>query len=578
MPEPLDDPFEPEEVDPEDYEQADANDMAELAPEPVAIPIDLADIVAAHQAAAASWGEDAPAVEEPMAIDETAVWNPPTTSGATFTQAAFDAAIQAIQNNPPAVHSWAPTPAPMEEAMPTTVFGPNAGRPPATPIYSPAFDNQPSGTRSDLRQRRFIPTGAAPSGYPTNRCACWECISHWLICENAIEHGSPSWRTWRRTHMQQLESYMDAQGEQYNNLRPSISAANLSAYTDMHRQRLRTLDTWRNSTGPSNIIEARRDWWVRQNNRVEETLLSESQRALLASPLRWMLRKGGRCWSAEVECNGHNMSDVARITGMQTGNYSTRPDTPTILASSDATVDAEIKISCMRDGSAVHQDMALSAYRQLVGIGQFCATNSGHHVHVDATRLADLGYEAAEKVVLNATKLGVVCHEAISRIAATGYPAHRFAGGAPSTVEWYQDNRAMEHRSHLHGERLAYAARDQQGRNATVEYRLPNGTLEPIRAHAHIALALGLLDFGERCYDGDPQALSILTAATDRLQHAALLDEETAATMLLDALHLSSDSAKALAIAVATCPANDKHKRIWRSKTKFTAKQLAAAS
>lgn len=296
----------------------------------------------------------------------------------------------------------------------------------------------------------------------------------------------------------------------------------------------------------------------------EETPLPAALDDLINHPLRYMLRRSGRIWSAELEINNVRTDRAAQILGVERARYSERPDQPRIVASSDATVDAEIKISCMRDGSATHAGMALNTYKALYAAGARTHTNAGHHVHVDGTRLTDLGTAGVEEVMTAAWTLGFACRDALTAMAASGYNRHR---GASSHWGW---NGADPHknfltrRAALHSERLWYAANDGSDRIATMEYRLPNGTTQVLRAQAHIATAIALLDFGERAtIDGDEKAAEFLRQATDRISHGGQYTQETGSDLLIEALGFSKDARKALAVSAYTAPFEDAAKRRW---------------
>lgn len=455
---------------------------------------------------------------------------------------------------------------------------------PAPTIWRPRQVPIPEGMMPDLYNRRFIPLRSAPSSFRslTQRpCGCWQCVKFWLQARGVQPDDILQYET---TYASKLSLWHN-QHPDHANLEPRISDEDWYTVTVWHQRRASGLifeipDIFIEGGGSpyaapmtpeqrlARAVERNSQRW---HDRPREVMLSPSQRDLLPDPVRWILRKGGRVWSAEVECNGLRVDDVRSFLHMEAGNYSTRPEHPSVIVSGDSTVDAEIKVSCMRDGSAAHQAMALDAYARLSGAGAFAATNAGHHVHVDGTRVADLGYDESQRVMIAAAKVGFITQEALVRLATSGYQAHRHG-----QTEWRIDERVMEQRSNYHGERLAMAAREQTGSCATAEYRLPNATLEPIRAHAHIAIALGLLDFAERAVlDSDSEAQAMLLTIEDRCNHAAVFEEHLAASFLADALHLSSDSHRALAIAAATSPASTKHKRLWRDKTSLTAKALA---
>jgi hypothetical protein len=287
-----------------------------------------------------------------------------------------------------------------------------------------------------------------------------------------------------------------------------------------------------------------------------EQRLSNLQRAVIAAPLKNLLEKGGRVWSAEVEIDHMRPGRAARVLGVEEGQYSTRPDRPSVVACSDSTVDAEIKISCMRDGARPHALLAQSTYERLYAAQARCRINTGHHVHVDGTRIADLGYETTMEVLKAAATMGLATQEALQAICASGYESHRGYGASNRfhTADSYLATKGPA----LHGQRVLGAARNQDQlvhSGATTEFRMPNGTLEPIRAHAYIALALGLVDFAERAIlDAEPQAVAALQTARDRVMHAESYPEIMASSFLLSNLRLSEDSFAALAVTAWTAP------------------------
>lgn len=287
-----------------------------------------------------------------------------------------------------------------------------------------------------------------------------------------------------------------------------------------------------------------------------EQPLTRAQRRVLDQPLRNILVKGGRVWSAEVEVDHLNPGQAANVLGVQAGQYSTRPDSPSVVACSDSSVDAEIKISCMRDGSRAHGVLATGTYYQLYEALARARLNTGHHVHIDGTRLADLGGEVAMEVLVAASTFGFANQPVLRAICASGYSRHRAYGGA------HQFRTSPDHLSSkgpaIHGQRMLGAARNNMQiaySGATMEFRMPNGTLEPIRAHAYVALAAALLDFGERAVlDAEPSAVEALRQLTELVQHSHSFAEDVSAQFMIDNLALSDDSFAALAVAGWTAP------------------------
>lgn len=281
-----------------------------------------------------------------------------------------------------------------------------------------------------------------------------------------------------------------------------------------------------------------------------EEPLALAQRAALESPLRRILEKGGRVWSAEVEVDHISPREAARVLGVEQGQYSIRPDEPSVVAASDSSVDAEIKISCMRDGSPAHAALATSTYRTLFANQARARLNTGHHVHIDGTRLADLGADTTLDVLLAASRIGHVTSAAMRALCASGYARHRGYGGA-GTFRTDRDNIQTKGPA-IHGQRVVGAARDNMRlrySGATMEFRMPNGTLEPVRAHAYVALGAALLDVAERAVlDGEPAAVEALRLADDRLGHASPFAQPLATQFILDHLRMSEDSLLALAI------------------------------
>lgn len=298
-----------------------------------------------------------------------------------------------------------------------------------------------------------------------------------------------------------------------------------------------------------------------------ERPLSRSDREALAAPLDNLLRIGGRYWSAEVEVNEVTPTTAARILGCDREDYSSRSTRDAnITACSDCTVDAEIKLSRMRDGASHHAEMARHAYATLRNAGATCAHNAGHHVHVDATRTVDLGVEAVSNVLRASLTLASACEAALLPLCASGYRYHRsgesdYCGSLKESADYATRNRSAWHASPARS-----LARNgwEFGGIPTFEFRLPNGTTEAVRAHAYVATALGLLDFGERCQQRDPDALEFKRLATDKLRHTNGWSEADSAAILSRALHYSPDSFTALHIAAATSPATTQHVDAWR--------------
>lgn len=295
----------------------------------------------------------------------------------------------------------------------------------------------------------------------------------------------------------------------------------------------------------------------------EDPLPSAARNTSAFTPLARLLRRGGRYYSAEVEVNGISPYDAAQALGCEEDGYGSKPSRiATIVATDDCTVDAEIKLGRFRDG-AKHAANALAVYETLRRNGATCAENTGHHVHVDATRITDLGTDAVERVLRASLTLADATELALRPLAASGYARHRdpsgmgYGGNLKCGVESALGARTGWHASNAHNLALYGSG------IPTFEYRLPNGTLEPIRAHAHIAVALGLLDFGERCLDRDHEAREIERQAADRIAHAQHWSEADAANILTRALHLHPDSLNALAIAAATSPARETHRTVW---------------
>ena len=134
--------------------------------------------------------------------------------------------------------------------------------------------------------------------------------------------------------------------------------------------------------------QARIERWA---DREQEAAFDTAIRENLIVPFDSILPKGGRVWSAEVEIDGLTPQEAAAALGVESGQYSIRPDTPSVVAASDSSVDAEVKVSCMRDGAGHHAEYARRTYATLTEQGAQARSNCGHHVHIDATRVADAG-------------------------------------------------------------------------------------------------------------------------------------------------------------------------------------------
>lgn len=299
-----------------------------------------------------------------------------------------------------------------------------------------------------------------------------------------------------------------------------------------------------------------------------ESQLTPTDRLILATPLLNILRKGGRFWSSEVELNGLDPETAARIAGIPMESYGSKPRTDAyICATSDCTVDAEIKVGRIRDGGKMPAELARVTYDALRSRGAECHYNAGHHVHVDATRICDLGTDAVDTVLRASLTLANACEPALRALASSGYPGHR-GGGSNEYAGSLKDSpdAAMRGRSAWHASNAWGCARYgvESGGIPTFEYRLPNGTLEPIRAHAHVAMALGLLDFGERFLDRDPDARDFVRKAEGCISGRNGYGEADAAGVLSRALHLSLDSIKALTVAADTGPTSAQHREVWR--------------
>lgn len=301
---------------------------------------------------------------------------------------------------------------------------------------------------------------------------------------------------------------------------------------------------------------------------IDERPISSDLRSLITFlPLDRILRRGGRYFSCEVEVNGISVYGAARAIGCDEGSYSARTrENGQIVATDDCTCSAEIKIGRMRDGAKMTQ-AARDTYASLAAAGAGCGYNTGHHVHVDATRICDLGTDAVDEVLTASLTLASALDPTLRALAASGYPEHReqatgegYAGSLKDSID-----RAKNHRTAWHASNARYHSEHGPGNGGipTFEYRLPNGTIEPIRAHAHVAVALGLLDFGERVMDGDPDAKDFYRQARDRVAHAGDWSQADGAAILTRALHLHPNSAKCLEIAAATSPIDQQATRVF---------------
>lgn len=303
----------------------------------------------------------------------------------------------------------------------------------------------------------------------------------------------------------------------------------------------------------------------------DETFIREADAARLPRPLLHLLRNGGRRWSAEVEINGMSYSAAARVLGSEVQGYRDDEDSQrngSVFSTPDVTVDAEIKLSRMRDGNERHAATCRSTYRALRGAGGSVAYNCGHHVHVDAQRIAECGETVAFQVIRAAAIVGEACDATLVALASSGFSEHRSQmGNEYGDPSWEKGHSLLEGRYAIHGSRLGYAVRIEQPGTATIEYRLPNGTLEPIRAHAHVAIALGLVDLAERAIlDGDKHAAEILRDAD-----GASYSQERGAAILAKGLRWHADSYAALAVASKSSPANADHVAVWERASKSPA-------
>lgn len=287
----------------------------------------------------------------------------------------------------------------------------------------------------------------------------------------------------------------------------------------------------------------------------EEAPLSSADRNALPAPLLRFLRNGGRRWSAEVEINQLGYGQAARLLSAEIAGY--RGDegsarNGSVFSTPDCTVDAEIKLSRMRDGNERHAQTCRKTYDRLRDAGASVGYNCGHHVHVDAQRIAEMGMDRAFEVVQAAVIVAKACDATLMALAASGFEAHRdTAGNEYGACGWCTSEDVLHGRYSLHASRTSYAINYEEPSAATIEYRLPNGTLEPIRAHAHIAVPLGLVDLAERAVlDSDEEAKAAVASAKDVYEFT----ESAGAVFLVSALRLHSDSYAALAVAADTAP------------------------
>lgn len=296
-----------------------------------------------------------------------------------------------------------------------------------------------------------------------------------------------------------------------------------------------------------------------------------SHRATLGAefrPFASLLRTAGTRWSAEIELVGISIGRSARVLECESGYYSETGGSGEILACGDATVDVEVKLSRMRDGNPAHAVRSADAYDRLRNAGGYANTHCGHHVHVDASRFAE-SQEVAQRIVRNAVLLGAACDRTLTALAAVGFDAHRESHGNSYGGDWNADD-PLGDRSKLHGNRLLYAVLDREPSRATVEYRLPNGTAHAERAHAHVAIALGLVDLAHRA-ETEREAAAAVQAARDGLggwqgsflPYGGGWPEGVGAAFLRDQLALSDDSLRALAAAACDAPTSADHRRVW---------------
>jgi hypothetical protein len=169
--------------------------------------------------------------------------------------------------------------------------------------------------------------------------------------------------------------------------------------------------------------------------------------------------------------------------------------------------------------------------------------------------------------------IGAACDETLKVLAASGYECHREDAGNSYPGEWNAYN-PLGGRGKMHGSRLAYAIGDRRPDTATIEYRLPNGTAYSARAHAHIALALAIVDVAKRAQiDYDREAVAIVRQCRERLQgwdgrpfnYPQGFSEDEGARFLLANLPLHTDSVRAIAHAVDSAPATRAHVAVWQA-------------
>lgn len=313
-------------------------------------------------------------------------------------------------------------------------------------------------------------------------------------------------------------------------------------------------------------LEERQQRSLRRADRELETHMDESLGSLI-NPFENLLPKGGKVWSAEVEINVLTPGEAATALGVETGSYSIRPDVPSVVTASDSSVDAEVKVSCMRDGAAHHAEYAQRTYRLLREEGAEVRANCGHHVHIDATRAVDAGLDAVINVGWAASRMGRMITPALLPLCSSGYSRHR---------GYNAENRFVQERNHLISKGWAlHAARamaQAQRRNlaysgATFEFRMPNGTLEALRAHAYVAIGMSLIDFGERfALDAEPAAVQSMAMIDDWLDHARVPEVGFAARFMHEHLALSDDSLMAITATVCSAPTSAAHKRVWTDR------------
>ena len=294
-------------------------------------------------------------------------------------------------------------------------------------------------------------------------------------------------------------------------------------------------------------------------------------------PLLNLLDRPGTKWSAEVEVVGLGVSRSASAIGCPTDSYGGSAEgNGSIIVTPDATVDAEIKLSRMTSGSREDAYACRTAYEELRYAGAIADYSCGHHVHIDACRMAEQGSDVTGAVIAAAAALGASCDATLTALAAAGYREHREGAGNTYGGDWYVGPYAMNDRYKLHASRANYAISYGNPSNATVEYRLPNGTLYAERSHAHVALAAGLVDLASAAIlDSCPTAAEAVAAAFTRLQGwvspyspgtdylPPCYSEADGAAFLSRYLRLHVDSFKALALAAADSPASKQHKDVW---------------